>query len=149
MRTRLWIFIALMFAFAAPACGSEGLTSVKILSPEGKLRHEFQAELARTPAEHSQGLMYRSEMEPDHGMLFVFPKLNQTPFWMKNTLIPLDMVFIGPDKKIVSIVERATPQTTSPREAAGPYQYVLEINGGKSETFGIHAGDRVEFQEPR
>ena len=149
MKNRRWIFFALLFALASPACGSEGLTPVKILSPDGKPRHEFQAELALTPAEQSQGLMYRSEMAPDHGMLFLFPQLNQTPFWMKNTLIPLDMVFISPDKKIVSIVERAAPQTTTPREANGPYQYVLEINGGKAETFGIQAGDNVEFQNPK
>ncbi|HKX12881.1 MAG TPA: DUF192 domain-containing protein [bacterium] len=141
--------LALFFLFFV-SCGGSGnggpeLLPVKILAPDGNLRREFQAELADDPTERSQGLMWRQELGKDRGMLFVFPQDTQGPFWMKNTLIPLDIIFISADKKIVSIAERATPQTTTPREPAGPYRYVLEIEGGRGDELGIQAGDGVEF----
>jgi uncharacterized protein len=139
-----------LFSLFLISCGGNGssgtdLVSVKVLAPDGALRREFQAELADEPAERSQGLMFRQELGKDRGMLFIFPQDSQGPFWMKNTLIPLDIIFIGADKKIVSIAERATPQTTTPREPAGPYRYVLEIEGGRSDELNVQAGDGVEF----
>lgn len=147
MKLKLGRLFLLGFLLASAACGStEGLTQVRILAPGGALRGEFQAELASTPAQLAQGLMYRQELGPDRGMLFVFPEVTQTSFWMKNTLIPLDMIFIGADKRIVSIVENAAPQTTTPRSAEGPFRYVLEVEGGRSAALGLQAGDRVEFE---
>ena len=143
-KMRRILFLISILCYMA-ACGSEGLTPVKILAPDGSLRHEFQAELALTPPEQAQGLMYRQELGADRGMLFVFSQPTSTSFWMKNTLISLDMLFIGTDKKIVSIVERAAPQTTTPRSAEGPFQYVLEIEGGRAQALGIQAGDLTEF----
>jgi len=143
MRRRIVLIWTLLFLF--PVACDAGLTSVQIVSPDGKPRQTFKAELALTPAVQEQGLMFRKELGADRGMLFVFPENTHTAFWMKNTLIPLDMVFIGSDRHIVSIVENATPQTTTPREAAGPYQYVLEIEGGRSQALGIQAGDKVDF----
>ena len=138
-----------LFCLFLVACGSgEDLVAVKISAPDGQLRREFQAELADEPTERSQGLMFRQELGKDRGMLFVFPQDTTGPFWMKNTLIPLDIIFIGADKKIVSIAEMATPQTTTPRSPAGPYRYVLEINGGRGAELAIQAGDGVEFQIP-
>jgi len=67
---------------------------------------------------------------------------------MKDTLISLDIIFIDNERNIISIVERAEPQSLTPRHAAAPYRYVLEINGGRSEELGIEPGDRVEFSEP-
>ncbi len=142
---RRWIALFWMLLFLVPAACDAGLTPVKISSPDGKPRQTFKAELALTPAEQEQGLMFRKELGANRGMLFVFPPFTHTPFWMKNTLIPLDMVFIGGDRRIVSIVENAEPQTTTPREAAGPYQYVLEIEGGRSKELGIQSGDKVDF----
>jgi len=147
MKTKLNRFFLLGCLIAVAACGSqEGLTPVRILAPDGALRGEFQAELATTPAQLAQGLMYRQELGPDRGMLFVFPEVTQTSFWMKNTLIPLDMIFIGADKRIVSIVENAAPQTTTPRSAEGPFQYVLEVEGGRSAALGVQPGDKAEFE---
>jgi uncharacterized membrane protein (UPF0127 family) len=139
-----------LFSLFLISCGGNGsggtdLVSVKVSAPDGALRARFQAELADDPAERSQGLMYRQELGKDRGMLFIFPQDTEGPFWMKNTLIPLDIIFIGADKKIVSISERATPQTTTPREPAGPYRYVLEIEGGRSDELNVQAGDGVEF----
>ncbi len=147
MKTKLGRFFLLGCWIALAACGSqEGLTPVRIVAPDGALRGEFQAELATTSAQLAQGLMYRQDLGADRGMLFVFPEVTQTSFWMKNTLIPLDMIFIGADKRIVSIVENAAPQTTTPRSAEGPFQYVLEVEGGRSSALGLQAGDRVEFE---
>jgi len=144
MKRAFWV---LWIGLLASGCGGgdPNLVPVKITGPEGTLKAEFEAELALTPAQRSQGLMFRQELGSDRGMLFVFPQPTQNPFWMKNTLIELDMIFINADKKIVSIVRRATPQTTTPREADGPYLYCLEVEGGRSEALGLQAGDAVEF----
>jgi uncharacterized membrane protein (UPF0127 family) len=142
---KLALFCLFFVSCGGGGSGSPDLLSVKVLAPDGNLRREFQAELADDPAERSQGLMYRQELGKDRAMLFIFPQDTSGPFWMKNTLIPLDIIFIGFDKKIVSIVEMATPQTTTPRAPAGPYRYVLEVEGGRSAELGIQGGDSVEF----
>ena len=80
-------------------------------------------------------------------MLFLFEKPAQLMFWMKNTLIPLDMIFIGADRRIVGIVENAEPQTTTGRRVEGPSQYVLEINGGFAAKLGVTAGGEVDFRD--
>jgi len=146
MRSLKLALFCLFFAACGGSNGSQPLVSVKVIGPDGTLRREFQAELADDPGERSQGLMYRQELGKDRGMLFIFPQDTDGPFWMKNTLIPLDIIFIGADKKIVSISERATPQTTTPRSPEGPYRYVLEINGGRSDELGIEPGNQVEFE---
>lgn len=103
----------------------------------------FQVELALTAADQQRGLMFREEMAEDAGMLFVFDVVRPASFWMRNTLIPLDMLFIAPDGTILNIVERAEPETDTPRRSAGPVRAVLEINGGLAGLLGIAAGDRV------
>ena len=149
MRRKLRFFLCLSILLASPlACSSENSVPLKVWSGDGALKHEFKVELALTPAEHAQGLMYRKTLGADRGMLFIFPRLTRTPFWMKNTLIPLDMVFITPDKKILSIVANAAPQTETPREPAGPYLYVLEIEGGRAAALGLQAGDKIQFELP-
>jgi uncharacterized membrane protein (UPF0127 family) len=105
----------------------------------------FRVELARTEAEREQGLMYRERMDSDAGMLFIFERAAPLTFWMKNTFIPLDMIFIGTDRHIVGIVENAEPRTLSARRVSGVSEYVLEINGGMSAKLGIHPGAAVNF----
>lgn len=109
-------------------------------------RHVVRVELARTDDERARGLMWRERLDPDAGMLFLFEETAQHGFWMKNTLIPLDMIFIGEDGRIVGIVESAAPQTTTLREVDAPSRYVLEVNGGWSAAHGVRAGDRVRFE---
>ena len=82
----------------------------------------------------------------DAGMLFVFPRAQHLTFWMKNTVLPLDMIFIGDDRRVVGIVKDAVPYTTTPREVAGDSRYVLEVNAGFSERHGVRAGDAVTFE---
>ena len=106
----------------------------------------FRVELAIKPEEFQRGLMFRTELAQDAGMLFVskFPQMHT--FWMKNTLIPLDMIFIGGDRRIVGVVENAEPQTLIGRSVPKLSQYVLEIPGGTSARKGIHEGQQVVFQ---
>jgi uncharacterized membrane protein (UPF0127 family) len=120
------------------------MTQVAVAVADGR-KVSFRVELARTPAEREQGLMYRDRMAADAGMLFLFERPSPLTFWMKNTFIPLDMIFIGSDRRIVGIVENAEPRTLSSRRVEGMVQYVLEINGGLSAKLGIRAGAAVDF----
>jgi len=106
----------------------------------------FRVEVAVTPEEHARGLMYRSRLADDAGMVFVFEEPSIQRFWMKNTLIPLDMIFIGSDRAIVGVVENAQPLTLTARSVGEPSQYVLEIGGGLAARLGIRAGQRVELR---
>lgn len=105
----------------------------------------MRVELANTPDTRTRGLMYRKHLDADAGMLFVFPQPAVQQFWMKNTPLPLDMIFIGADYKVVGIVENAKPFTTTGRGVGKQSQYVLEVNGGFAARHGIREGDRVDL----
>jgi uncharacterized membrane protein (UPF0127 family) len=109
-------------------------------------RHTVAVEVARTEAELTRGLMHRERLAPDAGMLFVFDASEVHSFWMKDTLIPLDMMFIDEGGRIVGVVERAEPRTLSLRSVDAPSRYVLEVNGGWSAAHGVRAGDHVRFE---
>ena len=104
-----------------------------------------RVELATTPIAQQQGLMYRRELASDAGMLFIFPTDGVLHFWMKNTLIPLDMLFIDRDRRIVGIVENARPMSTEPVGPDQAARYVLEVNGGFAMQHHIATGGTVEF----
>ena len=147
---RLSTFVLLFGVLVAGAASAGGLLakfesgSLAIVS--GAERHEFNVELALTPEQRSQGLMYRREMARDAGMLFDFgPRLGRASMWMKNTFIPLDMLFIKPDGEIESIAERTTPHSLEAVSSRGPVRYVLELSGGTTARLGIGPGDRVEL----
>ena len=111
-------------------------------APDATVRVEF----ALTPADQERGLMFRRELDADAGMLFVFdPPERRHSFWMRNTLIPLDMIFVGADLQVVGVVERAEPLTETAREVASPCAYVLEVNGGYAGEHGIVPGTRLEI----
>jgi uncharacterized membrane protein (UPF0127 family) len=103
-------------------------------------------EIADTPAKRERGLQYRKDLAHDRGMIFLFPTESTQSFWMKNTPIPLDMIFINRDRRIVGIVEETLPFSLDSRSVGTPSQYVLEINGGLSKRYGIKAGDGVRFE---
>ena len=105
--------------------------------------HEFQVEIADDQRETQLGLMFRRSMADDEGMLFDFGAEEPRSFWMRNTYIPLDMLFIKADGTIDSIAERTTPLSDKSVPSKGPVRYVLEINGGLSDMLGIAAGDTV------
>src|SRR5262249_6242502 len=103
-------------------------------------------ELALTPEAQERGLMYRSALAEDHGMLFVFTEDRDHSFWMKNTLIPPDMLFIGVDGKVVGVHADATPLSTAPISGGRPPRSAREPRGATAARRGIAAGDRVEFE---
>jgi len=106
----------------------------------------FRVEVARTPEEQSRGLMYRTALAPDAGMIFPFDPPRPASFWMRNTYIPLDMLFIRADGTIAVIAANTTPLSLAPVESGEPVAAVLEIAGGRSAALGIHEGDRVSWK---
>lgn len=107
--------------------------------------HRFRVELATTPRERARGLMFREQMDADAGMLFLFDQMEVQSFWMKNTKIPLDMLFLDEEGVIVGIVENAEPLSLTSRSVGLPSRYVLELNGGTSRRLGIEKGQRALF----
>jgi uncharacterized protein len=103
----------------------------------------FTVEVQHTPEELARGLMNRPSLPADAGMLFDFGSDRPVSMWMKNTLIPLDMVFIDKDGRITGIAQRAVPYSLEVIPSPGPVRAVLEINGGVAEKLGIRTGDRV------
>ena len=107
-------------------------------------KHPVDAEVAWNRDQRTRGLMWRTELAEGTGMLFVFPKDSWLSFWMKNTLIPLDMIFIRSDFTIVGVVERAEPRTLSARAPEEESMYVLEVTSGWSEKIGLKRGLKVK-----
>lgn len=122
-----------------------GLEQVPLTITSGTKTHRFTVELARTEEEQATGLMNRSTLSPDRGMIFPFEPPREASFWMKNTLIPLDMVFIRADGSIANIEANTVPLSLQPVYSDGPVAAVLEIAGGRSAELGIKAGDRVKW----
>ena len=109
----------------------------------------FSVELAITPGERSNGLMFRESLDPEKGMLFVFEKEGKHTFWMKNTLISLDIIWINENKEIVFINENTQPCKEHPCPVIEPAEnakYVLEINGGISKKIGLIVGDKINIE---
>ncbi len=108
----------------------------------------LKVEVASADAERQRGLMFRESLGEDEGMLFLFPTERHNSFWMHNTLIPLDMLFIDSEWKVVGIVERAEPLTDDPRAVPKMSQYVLEVNGGFAASRGLGNDTVVRFTPP-
>jgi uncharacterized protein len=136
----IWL-VAVMLS-GVTACQAE--PRVTIATQDGR-QIGFVVEIADTPSKREMGLQYRRELAVDRGMIFLFPAESQQSFWMKNTPLPLDMIFINREGKIAGIVEQTTPFSLEPRSVGAPSQFVLEINGGLSKRHGIKAGDTVRF----
>lgn len=136
------MFVLLLGATALAACERRG-PEVVIHTRTGTV--SVDVEVARTPDETARGLMYRRELADGRGMLFLFPREEEHSFWMKNTFIPLDMVFIASDRRIVGIHADATPLSTNPISVGVPSRWVLEVPGGFASRRGIATGDRVDL----
>ena len=126
----------------APTQNEAAAETLKIKKQNGE-DVPLNIELALTPMEQAKGLMFRTEMADDAGMLFVFKEEAPRSFWMKNTLIPLDIIFIKRNGEILNIRENAIPQDLTPVTSEGNAYAVLEINAGMSKTLGLGAGDKV------
>ncbi len=119
-----------------------------ILKPVGADPIEVTVELAVTQEQQRLGLMYRKSLETNHGMLFIFEQERQLSFWMKNTVIELDMIFIRSDMTVLGCVKRAKTRTTMPRSVPGQSKYVLEVIGGFCDQHKIDDRTRVQFSLP-
>lgn len=125
----------------APQTGLPTSTAT-VVTADGR-RHVFKVEIADTDVTRARGLMYRRQMAADAGMLFDYKFETETAFWMKNTLIPLDMIFIRADGTIANVAERAVPLDETSIPSNGAVRGVLEVNGGTAARLGIKAGDKV------
>ena len=122
-----------------------GQPQVEIVTPDGG-RVVYTVEVARTEKERARGLMGRASLAEERGMIFIFPHEEVQSFWMKDTQLPLDMIFISSDLKVVGVIENARPFDTSPHYVPRPSLYVLEVNGGQAEKWGIAEGSLATFR---
>ena len=139
----LGLLVAGACSAAQPAIpiGSLPVREIGIATAKGVVK--FKTEVASDPAEQQQGLMYRKSMAPDRGMIFIFPEPRPAGFWMHNTLIPLDLMFVDASGRIESIAANAKPLDDSLIPSRGDVKAVIEINGGLAQARGIKVGDKV------
>jgi uncharacterized membrane protein (UPF0127 family) len=139
-------------ASAAPAefPGFDHLREARVEVTGSGKTHVFRAWVADTPESRARGLMYVRELPPGRGMLFLFEAPHFASFWMKNTYIPLDLLFVSADGRIVNIVENATPLSLAPMESVAPVTAVLEVAGGTAARLSLRVGDGVAIlaEEP-
>jgi uncharacterized protein len=121
---------------------------VRTFRPDGSEGCRFDIEVAVSPKEIAQGLMFREHLPENSGMLFIFSDDEIRNFWMKNTLIPLDMIFIDSSLRVVLVHARARPRDEKVISSKEKARYVLEVNGGKAGRCGIASGSRVELLPP-
>ncbi|WP_345890837.1 DUF192 domain-containing protein [Devosia oryzisoli] len=134
--------VAMLASLPLAACSDESRLVVHTATGD----HTFTVEVVDTPEGRAKGLMYRQELAEDAGMLFDFKQERPVSFWMQNTFIPLDMVFIGADGVVRNVHVNARPRDPTSIPSDGPVQFVLEINGGRSKEIGLVAGDRIEHE---
>jgi uncharacterized protein len=140
-------FLALtLFLLLAPAAAwAQDLVPLTVTTEQGEA-HPFQVEIAGTPEERARGLMFRTELAEDRGMLFIFPRRERIAMWMRNTEIPLDMLFISDDGRVTQIHERAVPHSEAVISSRRRVRYVLELPGGTAERLGLAPGALVTSQ---
>jgi len=131
------------FAISTKAQGLVAFGKDRLVIAAKGGRHIFDVEMALTDRQQSQGLMYRRSMKPDAGMLFDYVRPQRITMWMRNTYLPLDMIFIGADGRIINIAERTVPQSDAIIASKGRARAVLEVNGGTVSRLGIKPGDKV------
>lgn len=163
LTSRSAIAAALLLAFAACSQGGADATAkpaaaakpavhpesglpvvpLKVVSANGS--HAFRVEVAVTQQQQAKGLMFRTQMGAEEGMIFVNDPPRAAAFWMRNTVIPLDIIFIGTDHRILNIAANAVPYDETPLPSAGLTSGVLELNGGRAAQLGIKPGDKVSW----
>ena len=131
----------------APAASEDRMSETNALftAPDGR-KSSFRVEVADTPDRRERGLMHRAALDADRGMVFVFPSDDVQTFWMKNTLIPLDMVFVEASGRVAGVVEDARPLTLDPRSVGTRSRYVVELNSRVAKSKGIGPGATVVFE---
>lgn len=160
---RLLIGFALLLAACSPQAGEKavaqpgagaventrhpvsGLAVIPLTVTQGERVHHFRVEVAESLQEQSRGLMFREEMGPNEGMIFPYDPPQVLGFWMRNTPLPLDIIFIGPDNRIINIHRQTVPYSLDSLRSEGLAIAALELNGGRAEELGITPGARVEW----
>lgn len=140
-------FFFLLFLIPLPGVSAAvdfPVDHLTIVGADGR-GHDFTVEVATTREQLMQGLMFRRTLAHDAGMIFDFGQTKPVSMWMKNTLIPLDMIFVGADGIVTGVAERAIPQSTEIISSPGPVRAVIEVDGGQAQADGIKAGDKVLF----
>ena len=127
---------------------SRELVCGQFFSQNAKNSPKLCFEVADTEGKRAKGLMFRKpeEMAEDRGMIFVYPEEGMRSFWMKNTFIPLDMIFLSSDKKVVGIVHDVAPMTQSPRKVDEMSQYIVELHAGSAKKWGIEKGSELRLE---
>ncbi|MBI2964135.1 MAG: DUF192 domain-containing protein [Deltaproteobacteria bacterium] len=146
MQPRLALLAALVAALPALGACRERRAAVALHPRDGEPVRVF-VEVADTPDGQARGLMYRHRLDPDHGMLFVFAEERPHAFWMKNTSIPLDLIFIGSDGRIAGIHADAEPFSLAPIDVRASSRAVLEVNAGFAAAHRLAVGDRVAYHD--
>ena len=152
----VWLLALSLLATPLAGCESEpaarastaaesGLELIPLEIRSGGKVHRFTVEVAKTEQEQAQGLMYRQSLAADRGMIFPFSPPRPASFWMKNTFIPLDMIFVRADGTIARIADNTVPQSLDPVQVGEPVLAVLEIAGGRAAELGIADGDTVSW----
>lgn len=122
-----------------------GLDQLPLTIASGSKTHRFTVEVARTVEQQQTGMMNRNSLAPDRGMIFPYNPPQPVAFWMKDTLIPLDLIYISPGGRILRIEVNAVPLSFDQLPSGGPVEAVLELAGGRSAELGIQAGDQVSW----
>ncbi len=130
----------------AQGTSEAGLVQIELCIVSNGQTRTFTVEVAETSPQQARGLMFRTELADDRGMLFPFRKPRMASFWMKNTVIPLDIIFVRADGSIENIAENTIPYSTDPVESTAPVAAVLELRGGLTSELGIAAGDKVSWK---
>lgn len=131
----------------AESVRNAGTVEARVQLPGGKEIGPFRLEVVSTPSQRAKGMMFRrrDQVREDQGMLFIFPEERPQKFWMKNTFIPLDMIFVNSELKVVGIVHEAVPLSLEERGVPAPAKYVIEVLGGIAQKQGISEGAQVSF----
>ena len=135
--------LAALALASSPACAASG--GPKAILESGGKSHVVQVELADTPEKRERGMMFRKELADGKGMLFIFDEEGEHSFWMKDTLIPLDLIFVDSAGRVTGVVARARPLTLEPR-MGGTSRMVLEVPGGWAAEHGVRVGDRMRVE---
>jgi uncharacterized membrane protein (UPF0127 family) len=147
---RSFIFFILILCFSSlGSCSANELRTdceVTVRNERNKER-KIKVQISKTEAERNLGLMYRDKMPLDHGMLFVFPEEEERSFWMKNTFISLDIIFIDQKQKVTTVLMNVPPHTTSPRRSNAPAKYVIELNSGMAKEYEIEVNTTIDISE--
>ncbi|MEO0440630.1 MAG: DUF192 domain-containing protein [Pseudomonadota bacterium] len=122
-----------------------GLQLAPLTITSGSKSFRFTVEIAQSPEQQARGMMFRTELAPDKGMLFPFPAEKMASFWMKNTVIPLDIIFVRSDGTIESIAAQTTPYSLEPVQSGEPVAAVLELAGGRAAELSLQPGDTISW----